>query len=84
MIFGAKVKKMPRRRYRTIIGEAKFKDQSTGICQNISGTSWYIKNFNNIPGYFLRIVNTFKEFPAACFESTTKKPNNQENQCEKE
>jgi hypothetical protein len=70
---------MPRRRYRTIIGEARFKDNSTGICQNISGTSWYIKNFNNIPGYFLRIGNTFKEFPAACFESTTNKPNNQEN-----
>lgn len=75
---------MPRRRYRTIIGEAKFKDNSTGICQNISGTSWYIKNFNNIPGYFLRIGNTFKEFPTACFESTTNKPNNQENKCEKE
>jgi len=75
---------MPRRRYRTIIGEAKFKDNSTGICQNIIGTSWYIKNFNNIPGYFLRIGNTFKEFPAACFESTTNKTNNQENKCEKE
>lgn len=69
---------MIRRRYRTIIGEAKFKDNSTGICQNIAGTSWYIKNFNNIPGYFLRIGNTFKEFPAACFESTTNKINNLE------
>jgi hypothetical protein len=64
---------MPRRRYRTIIGEAKFKDNSTGSCQNIDGTSWYIKNFNNIPGYFLRIGNTFKEFPVACFENTHNK-----------
>lgn len=79
MTFGFQVKTMTRRRYRTIIGEAKFKDQSTGICQNINGTSWYIKNFNNIPGYFLRIGNTFKEFPAACFESTTNKLTNQEN-----
>ena len=70
---------MARRRYRTIIGEARFVDQSTGEVQRIEGTSWYKKNFNNIPGYFLRIVNTFKEFPAACFESTTNKLTNQEN-----
>ncbi len=70
---------MARRRYRTIIGEARFVDQSTGEVQRIEGTSWYKKNFNNIPGYFLRIGNTFKEFPAACFESTTNKQTNQEN-----
>ena len=61
---------MARRRYRTIIGEARFEDQNTGVTTRIDGTSWYIKNFNNIPGYFLRIGNTYKEFPAACFENT--------------
>lgn len=70
---------MARRRYKTIIGEARFQDQNTGATQRVEGTSWYIKNFNNTPGYFLRIGNTFKEFPAACFESTTNKPNKQEN-----
>lgn len=64
---------MARRRYRTIIGEAKFQDQSTGATTNIVGTSWYIKDFNNTLGYFLRIGNTFKEFPAACFENTVRK-----------
>ncbi len=67
---------MARRRYRTIIGEARFTDQTTGEAQRIDGTSWYKKNFNNIPGYFLRIGNTFKEFPTACFESTHNKQTN--------
>lgn len=65
---------MSRRRYRTIIGVASFFDETTGACQKIEGTCWYKKNFNNVPGYFLKIHNTFKEFPDDCYLNTTNKP----------
>jgi len=62
-----------RTKYRTVIGEARFTDNTTGIHQRLGDTSWYYKNLNNNPGYFLRIGNTFKEFPEACFNATVNK-----------
>jgi len=59
-----------RRIYKTIIGETVFLNNETGYCKRLEGTPWYIKDLNHTSGYFLRIGNTFKEFPAACFENT--------------
>lgn len=63
--------KKRRSRYRKIIGVAKFTDDTTGTHHRFGNTSWYYKNFNNNPGYFLKIGDTFIEFPKASYDAIT-------------